>query len=330
MPRKPATKKPAKRKPTKDPAIERAVKKIASDIIAERTAYLREHFPAHNRNAYPDGDCIIVEVSDSHGASKLAPINPETRLVNLVDNSPITIAPNAIGQMIWDDFGVRWPGEALDIADGRNIHFRHRGDVVQGTKHSEELHATNIAHQVEIARMQLDPWLRLPNVKSVRLATGTGAHEFGEGAGSALLAAIVEQTYKIPTGVGYHDRETIAGVLFDAAHHGPSGTRNAMHNYAIARIVEDMLDGKRPADVIVRGHVHTPGIEHVSVRDHWAWMVVAPALQYPNDYARNKAKSPARFCFGVTVYDIRGGKIHGAPIKLWRTVDTRREVITNG
>lgn len=300
----------------------------------------RKPKPQTRRATPPTNDCIVAVISDTHGASKLAPINPATRLDDLSTHKPLTIAPTAASELVWASFGVEWPAEAAAIADGRPVDIRHTGDVVQGNRHPEELYVTSPAHQVEIARMQLDPWLRLPGVRSVRFVAGTGVHEFGEGAGAQLLASEVRSRY---TKIGavdsaYHYLDTIAGVRFDLAHHGPGAGRYmwsgnaAARNYALDIVRADVRDGYTPPDVIVRGHVHTPLREAVwdDYLEHLAWMIVAPAMQYPNDYARNRGRSPGRFCFGVTLFDIRGGKIHGAPIKLWRTVDTRREVVTEG
>jgi len=295
---------------------------------------------ARRRAQAPTQDCLVAVISDTHGASKLAPINPATRLEDLSSHKPIVINPTAVSELVWGYFGEEWPREVAQIADGRPIHERHIGDVVQGNKHKEELYATSPAHQVEIARMALDPWLRLPNVRSVRFVAGTGGHEFEEGAGAQLLTAQVRSMY---TKIGavdsaYHYADTIAGVRFDLSHHGPGSGRyswsgnTAARNYALDIMLADARDGLKMPDVIVRGHTHSPLLEAVydDDLDHLAWMSVSPALQYPNDYARKAGRSPGRFCFGVTLYDIRGGALHGNPIRLWKTVDTRREVITNG
>jgi len=291
---------------------------------------------SRKRTQWSADDCVVVSFSDRHAASKLAPINPDTRLYDL-NGGEIKLNPTAVGQMVWKDFGVKWPAEVQHIADGRPLHFIDGGDPTQGNKHTEELHATSPAHQVELSKGQLEPWLALPNVKSVRFVAGTGSHEFGEGSATQSLAALVRAEYPKITDVTahYHQLATIYGVRFDLAHHGPNApkqawqTDTAAQNYARGIVIDDLLDHKDPPDVILRGHVHTPTMSLINVRGRWAWMIVAPSLQYPNDYARKAARSPARFSYGVTVFDIRGGKIHGFPIRLWRTVDTRTEVVTS-
>ena len=45
-----------------------------------------------------------------------------------------------------------------------------------------------MADQVLIAVANLEPWLQMPAIKTVRLCTGTGVHEFDEGSAPILLA----------------------------------------------------------------------------------------------------------------------------------------------
>lgn len=303
----------------------------------ERREYNQSMPRKQSKTRRGDRDCVVVSLFDRHAASKMAPINPATRLEDLSTGKAQRIGATAVSEMLWEPFGVEWPDEVRRIAGGRPIDIIDGGDPTQGNKHPEELYATSPAQQVEIARMQIDPWLRLPGVRSVLFTAGTGSHEFGEGAATQSLAAIVSSMY---TKIGkvrsaYHYLATIGGLPFDIAHHGPSAGRsewtrdNGARSYARGIMIDDLLDGKRPPAAILRGHIHVPLTTLVDVRDNWSWMCVNPSMQYPNDYARKAARSPARFTFGVTVFDIRGGEIHGRPIRLWKTVDTRTEVVTD-
>lgn len=280
----------------------------------------------------------VVFIADIHAGSMHGVLNPATK-IDTIDAMnrprPLTFTPSVWSETMWPLFGEEWPQRMADMAGNNPVAAIIMGDVTQGNRHPEGLYTAGVANQIEMARWALDPWLQLPTLDTVGIVAGTGVHSFGEGTSEQSLSGLVK-AYRpaLDVQAGYHYGHDISGALIDYSHHGPSvgrtewTTTNAAKSYALSMLMADQRHGRQSPDIIARGHVHVPIGELVRYGQRRAWMVVCPANQAPNDYAREAARSPVDWTFGVVAVEILGGKVVGYPIELCKTIDIRTRRVT--
>jgi len=271
---------------------------------------------------------VVALVSDTHGGSKFALLNPAVKLTDPDSGETWTPALNGFQKKLWDWY-TKDIEQVMKLAAGRPVVLIHVGDPTQGNRFGKEMVSSNAADHVMIAVANLAPWLAHPNVGHVRHIVGTGLHEFNEGAASILIHQIVKATYpNVDSRVVYHALSRVGGVAFDLAHHGPHpGSRNWLRGNVLRlytrSLMQDEIDaGKAPPAFVIRGHYHVYTSEVVTLGEHETRAIILPSWQYPYEYVRKAGQSPARVSFGMVAIEIVNGK-PSEPHKFKRTIDHR-------
>jgi len=284
---------------------------------------------------------IVAIYTDSHAGHKWGLCPPDIVLKEEGADGQIreyTPRLTPVQETLWEIHteNVRWLKE---YAGDDAVIVLQTGDPTHGTKYPDEVMTTSMYNQVRIAVGNFIPMLRIPNVEMVRVSTGTGSHEMGEGTTAYMIGEILELMFPdIDIGVVKHGLLTIEmdksenDKEIDFSHHGPSaGIRswtkgNVARHYARDIIEEHLKDGDIPPDVILRGHVH----ERVSEVVTW-WrdgqpvetrMIVTPPMSGVTFFARQVARSPYKSAYGWVVLEIIDNKMSD-PIFKAKTVDLR-------
>ncbi len=218
---------------------------------------------------------IAVFLADTHAGHRLGLMRPGLELYeedeagNLSPYSPeLTATQQHLWRAYQDDIqSVR------DLADGDEILVFHVGDLTQGKKYPTQLVTTRTADQLTIARANIEEWLHIENVSSLRLVVGTASHILGEASSPVLLLQMLEPAFPDrDLGLCRHGRPVIDGVIVDCAHHGPSsGIRewtqgNQLRYYLKSLVIHDVMRGKHWPHLVIRAHFHKLWPEAISFR----------------------------------------------------------------
>jgi hypothetical protein len=231
----------------------------------------------------------------------------------------------------------------MSLAEKDDIFVMHLGDATHGNHYGDkELVSTRLADHYAIAKDNMSFWLDEPQVKYLSMIKGTGVHEWGQGSTTAILADALKEKYRNKRiEMCGHSYLTAFGVDFDLAHHGPSpGIRNWLRGnvlrlYVRSLMMDDIMAGKRPPDIIVRGHFHDYVPETMKIRANGTTYktegIILPSFAMLDDYARKVAKSPGSVTFGIAAVEIINGriyKIHDSEPEFMEKIDlrTRTEV----
>lgn len=234
-----------------------------------------------------------------------------------------------------------WPGylhdkqRAIDLADGDDLFVLMIGDSIQGTLLPDQLLVSHrLSDQEAIAEDFFEPWLLLPNFKFMRLIKGTAAHVMKAGSAELTIARHLKQKHGADVSAWYHLDLTAYGVEIDLAHHGPAtGSRawlegNELRLYVKSIMSKSLEAGRRPPDLVLRGHYHDRIIELVH-KPTWGemyktWAAVCPAYSiFGDDYTRKATKSKDHMTYGMLAVEIIDGRIK----EIWdwaHTIDVRR------
>jgi len=278
---------------------------------------------------------ILAVASDKHGGHKLGLLNPETvlededRKGNLVEWQP-QLEP--FQQYLWELY-EKHIEETKKLAGKDEIIVFDNGDLTAGNKYPHEQVSTRIADQFDIAAWNLRPWLDMPNVKTVRITKGTGAHNFGEGSSEIIVQRILKERYpKKDIRTINHGLAKVAGISVDYTHHGPgTGGRNWLKGnnarYYLKSLIQDEIDmGNTPPDLIIRGHFHEYIEEHIVKlfmgKRYKSQLNVIPSYCGIDSYARQITKSTYILQHGMVCYEIVDGKILDT-IPMFNTIDIR-------
>lgn len=236
------------------------------------------------------------------------------------DYSP-TLTPGQ--RMLWE-----WYTDALSrvlsLAGRSQVHVIHNGDVCQGTRYGDGLMSNRIADHLRIAAANMAPWMAQSQVKSLRLVTGTGAHDFGEGTAEETVAQMLGKRVSL----AYHDLiDAGGGYLIDVAHHGPhTGIREwTRGNVARLYLMDRLLADDPPAHLYARAHRHD-SIRVAVYRNHVMHnLIVTPSWQLPGGYVSQVAQSPSVIRCGLWALELVDGGLVDAHEYLY-TMDLRRRV----
>ncbi len=260
---------------------------------------------------------VVAAMSDSHGGSALALLNPDTVLADPKNFDSLQEKPvhlNAFQERLWEWFSDD-VARVLALADGCPLTVLHLGDPTQGTRFASELVSTRIADHIIIAADNMGPWFEYPALKACRMIVGTGVHEFNEATSSILVARELKTRFpNVDTRPVYHNLPDIGGRTFDLAHHGAfPGSRNWLRGNVLRSYVRDIMqndiaDGKRPPDFVLRGHYHTYVPEVVHERDHETFAAILPSWCWPTEHARKATQSVSRVTFGVWAVVLEQGR----------------------
>jgi hypothetical protein len=278
---------------------------------------------------------ILAVASDKHGGHKLGLLNPNTILEdedhkgNLIEWTPEL---ESFQQYLWG-LHQEHVEDVKRLAGKDEIIVFDNGDLTAGNKYPHEQVSTRIADQFDIAAWNLRPWLDLPNVKTVRITKGTGAHNFGEGSAEIITQRILKGWYpKKDIRTIYHGLAKIAGIAVDYTHHGSgTGSRNWLKGnefrYYLKSLIQDEIDlGNTPPDLIIRGHFHEYIEEYVIKlfmgKRYKVQGNIIPSYCGIDDYARQVTKSKYILHHGMVCYEIIDGKILDT-YPMFNTIDIR-------
>lgn len=277
---------------------------------------------------------IIVAESDKHGGHSLGLINPETILVNSEKQEYVPELTET-QKNLWEirEWGRK---EILHLAGKSPIILLDLGDVNQGIKY--DVHSP-LAAQVKIAYMNNEPWIREKNLIAVRIDAGTESHAFGDGDAEELLAYNMKQKKpNLDVKFVSHGISEVCGLWIDHAHHGPqTGSRewlrgNVALYYLRDLMMKDILRGRVPPDLVLRGHYHSVvqvfnRINGADNKVYRSWLYVLPSLCGLNGYAIKKTGSEYEITNGILAFEVIDGKLKDS-FEFTKTFDVRdRETI---
>lgn len=286
---------------------------------------------------------IVAVRSDLHGNHRLGLLNPDTNLqYEGVDGkiTPWQPKPLASQEVLWG-FAEEDRLAVAELAKGDEIVLFDLGDLGHGAgngySNNKELISTRVADEIEIAAMLYEPWLRMKNITTLRLFKGTAFHEGGQGSLAMAVASVLSGRFpRVNTQAQYHALDTIHGVTFDLAHHGPPpGLRawlrgNVLELYTRSLMMDEILAGRRPPDVVLRGHYHQWATRVVVVStpaaDFETRAAIVPSYCLVDDYARKIGRSPSSVTIGMVAYEIVDGRLV-AQHAFRRTIDFRTQEV---
>lgn len=259
---------------------------------------------------------IVWGISDPHAWFKFGLLNPETKITDPKNKTTQSVLLNSWQQFLWETYtwGI---DEVSKLADKDPIHAFSIGDITHGNKYASEQISTRVSDQITAAEYNFLPILKIKNVKSLRMAVGTASHVFGEGTSDILVADRLKLEFpKIDIRVVYHGLMPIAGTTLDYAHHGPGPGKlhwakgNAARSYLKSMMMDDIRYGRRPADVVIRGHYHEFVREWATYQDASSWMVIMPPLCFMGDFGEQAMKSHYYIAPGSVAFELINGKVH--------------------
>jgi hypothetical protein len=278
---------------------------------------------------------IVANLADFHGGHELGLLSPETKLqeIDALGNvSTYTPRLTATQEYLWSRYHDHDIPELVKLAGDDEIIVLVGGDLTQGQKYKEHWVSTRASDQYMIGFYNLLPLLRLPNVKTMRIVQGTGAHTFGQGSSEILIAHMLGVAPDKDVKFYHHGLLDVSGCTIDAAHHGPClGIRNWTHgNVArlyLQSLMDDELDlGHMPPRIVSRAHYHVYAHayhekEHRGVL-YKSDLVVTPSYCGLDGYGQQATRSAFVQVHGMVAYEIVDGELNGIyPIK--ETVDLR-------
>ncbi len=260
---------------------------------------------------------LLVFLADTHAGHRLSLMNPDTWLLEQDDGefTPYHPALSATQRGLWDHYQEDIATVAR-IANGCQIDVLHVGDVTWGLRYPQGLVSTRMADQMTIAVANLEPWLALDNVRGLTLVTGTDSHELGEASAPLVVAnALGKQHPERSVSVVSHLLADVDGVSIDAAHHGPHpGTRawlkgNQLRYYGRSLMMDEIVAGCDPPDLVVRAHYHEYCRELVTVGQWETEVIVLPSYAGLTPYAQQATRSISRITCGLVAVEIEDGSI---------------------
>jgi hypothetical protein len=274
---------------------------------------------------------ILAVISDTHAGNTGGLLNPNTTLyAEDEEGNPYPWQPelNASQRYLWELYteNIR---KVEAWAAGDEVVVLHTGDECQGDKYKQLLVSTRLSDQIEIAYYNLLPWYDLPNLKAMRVVAGTQAHNFGEGSAAVLVAKLLaKEEPRVSTLPLYHGLLTVNGVVVDYAHHGPHpGSRdwlkgNVARYYLRDLMTREIKKRRRPPDLVLRGHFHTPVHEYLEDCGYASRLFILPSYCMIGDHGRQVTRSQYEITHGTLAFEIVDGRIVGEK-RLYKTIDIR-------
>jgi hypothetical protein len=277
---------------------------------------------------------VVVALSDTHAGHKLALMRPGVQLLDNSGPKPSTWKP-ALTQMqrtvLWPHYKACIKGVS-ELANGAPIVLIHTGDLTWGTKYAQGLVSTRIADQLLIAVDNLEQWYALPNLQQVILIEGTDSHELGEATAPVMVASeLTRRCPKVGTRCAPHALVDCGGRRLDMTHHGPGAGRRVwlsgdeLRRYVRNIVLDELLHGCEPPDVVMRAHIHDYLKETVPVGGREYLGIVSPSFCGLTPFARQVMRSPGRLTVGLVALEISDGKVAGVH-PFVKTVDLRQVV----
>jgi len=125
-----------------------------------------------------------------------------------------------------------------------------------------------------------------------------------------------------------HGLLEVSGAFIDYRHHGPGGgirnwtKGNVARHYLRSLMLDEIVYGRRPPDLVLCGHYHTKVNEVVTVGNHESRLVVMPSMCGLSGYARQVTKSAYIITNGIAFFHVEDGEV-SRPIWVEETLDIR-------
>jgi hypothetical protein len=268
--------------------------------------------------------------TDTHGGHINGLLNPKTRLPAERANGDrywYTPKLNEIQRWLWETHEAHRK-EVVQFAGGDEIVFFDLGDITHGNAYKYQLVSERMGDQMLIAAFNFHPWVALPNVKTVRIAQGTGAHEFDFGSSGVIVERLVASMAEVDIRVVKHGLASCNGVDVDYAHHGPGvGIRDWLKGNILRRYLQSIMSksfgaGVEPPRIVLRGHKHEMKRETVYWHGRTSDIWVLPSYSGLTDHARKVTQSTPGLGIGMLAFEVTDGRL-GNILELEETVDLR-------
>lgn len=256
---------------------------------------------------------------DTHAGHKLGLMNPKTMLLDEGPRGEIKWVPvrlNLYQEYLWNDIYIPGLKRVYEITKGFPLIALLGGDITHGNKFPEQVATASEYNQVMIAEKDLEPVLQIPACKKVRMAAGTGAHEFTEHSGLLLVAEMLRKRFsQIDVKANYHGVADILGYTVDYAHHGPGeGIRVYLNGNNVRYYLSDLMirclgNNIRPPDLVLRGHVHGNQDETFTLEKYSSRIFVIPSMCGMSFHARKVTRSKFIIHNGFALFEIADGKL---------------------
>jgi hypothetical protein len=282
---------------------------------------------------------ILAVVTDKHAGHLLGLCNPNVRLHQIGHDGEIREYTPALtdSQVFLWDVQTEIVEYAVRLANGCPIDVLDVADPTHGKAYPEQTISTRTDDQIEIAVSNWEPWFTLPNLRYVRLLTGTGLHEMGEGSTVIRIAETLRFKYSFDgISVYHHGLIKSDGVAIDVAHHGPNAGKrywlggNVAKFYLQDIMMWEVARGERPPDLVLRGHRHqvvnvVTTLLTPKMNDYYeSRLIVVPPLCMMSDHARKVTESKYLVTVGGVLFVIEDGVL-SRPIFVMHTIDVRTE-----
>lgn len=252
------------------------------------------------------GATQVVWVGDTHVGSTvgLSPCHWQTDEQNVHKASKPQLKLFRFWNQFWD----------RRKKDGRPIVAILGGDMVDGDHHNTlQVWTNDELTQVDAAVDLLKPVVNLS--EKAYLLLGTTAHVGQSGRFDSLVA----RELGIPA--YYHLRLSVGGVNFDLAHHGPNvGKRvwnlgNSVRSYGRSIELSNIMSGRKPPDVIIRGHVHKACHETIH-GNHTTEVLISPSWQLKTEFAHRVSTEDDLADIGGIVVGVADGQVTDVTIDM--------------
>jgi len=274
---------------------------------------------------------VLAVETDTHGGFRLALMNPATVLFSedeVGNLTPWQPSMSKSQEYLWEK-RLRAIEDAFTIADQCEMLVLHLGDACHGIKYPQGLVSTRLSDQAVIGDYNARPWFDYSHLKAYRQVIGTQAHNAGEGSLELILAQLLAARYpEVDIKPLYHGLLEYGGVVTDYAHHGPHpGSRNWLAGNTARFYMRDLMqreimDHRKPPDLVLRGHYHTPVYEFLEMKGFKSELYVLPSWSMFNDHGTQATQSQNEISHGLIVFAFENGVITETH-RLYSSVDVR-------
>jgi len=268
---------------------------------------------------------LAIFISDTHSGALLGLLNPDTELQ--IDGEKKKVQLNPGQEYLWEIYCSSL--QFLKTIDADKKIIFHLGDMTQGTKRPKELVSTRVADHILMATDVLDYAIKEISPHVIRIAKGTGSHVFEEGTSEILVSELLKAKHpNLNIDVTYHGLATVDGYKIDYAHHGAGiGSRLWLHGnelrfYLRDRMLGEIVGGNTPADLYIRGHMHSYRREFLEIGKYTSQIISMPSMALMDDYAHQATRSVSSVTNGIIALEIIDGLLYNTHV-LTNTLDFR-------
>ena len=282
---------------------------------------------------------IIAVRGDTQGGHAGGPLNPETEIPTLGTKDGKTVVEDVTKPALRPFQKKLWEWHEADrdkigkLAGADPIVLLEMGDLTQGNVFRDDLGEVSLTAQVTISAYSMFPWLDMKQVRAAYMVRGTGVHVWGEGATETLLSMYLQTAYpRKKVKITDHWMLNVDGFLLDVAHHGTGpGIRawtrgNEFNLYLKSLLLDDVVMGKRPPDMVLRAHRHTFTVGRAIYQTGGqAWELpgyITPPMCFIGSHAQKVERSPSHMSVGMVAFELINGRLTQT-LPFLHTIDLR-------